>query len=229
MDKIPLSAYDFFGYLFAGVLLLAGTDYACDLHWVIGRQPDVTQSVVWLVIVYVLGQVNAHWAGWLLEGKFLRWLGRPEQTLFATTKCVIFKHYRAALPEQTRTLVLEKYERLSGTAGSDSALYLFCYHLVKEQCPQAAARLQTFLNLYGFSRNLSFATGLLAVIFFFCGFHAPRPFHWRIILACLVVSLTLFYRYLKFFRHFSVEVYASFLTGVKEQRESLQAQSNTFR
>lgn len=216
MDKVPFSAYDFFSYLFAGALLIAGVDYAFNLHWVLGRQLDVTQFALWLVIAFVIGQVNSHWASWLLEGKIVKLLGRPENLLFTDTPCRVFRHYRSPLPMLTASRVLDKYQLLSGATGEGRDVYLYCYHLVKEQCPQAYARLQTFINLYGFSRNLSFATGLITLALVVGRFDGPRPFLGRLIVISSVVSITLFYRYLKFYRHFTVEVFTSFLTSVKK-------------
>jgi hypothetical protein len=182
---------------------------------VLGRQLDAVQSTVWLVIAFVIGQVNSHWASWLLEGKIVKLLGRPEDLLLTHTPCRVFRHYRTPLPALTANSVMDKYQRLSGAAGGSRDVYLYCYHLVKEQCPQAYARLQTFINLYGFSRNLSFATGLITLALIVGRFNGPRPFLGRLIVISAIVAITLFYRYLKFYRHFTVEVFTSFLTNVK--------------
>lgn len=216
MEKVPFSAYDFFSYLFAGALLIAGVDYAFNLYWVLGRQLDVTQISVWLVIAFVIGWVNSHWASWLLEGKIVKLLGRPENLLFTDTLCRVFRHYRSPLLALTADRILDKYQLLSGATGEGRDAYLYCYHLVKRQCSQAYARLQTFINLYGFSRNLSFATGLISLALMVGRCNRPCPFLGRLIVTSAVVSIPLFYRYLKFYRHFTIEVFTSYLTSVKK-------------
>jgi hypothetical protein len=47
----------------------------------------------------------------------------------------------------------------------------------------------------------------------------------RIVLVVLVGTTTLFLRYLKFYRLYSVEVFSAFLVNVKDQPHSLEAQA----
>jgi hypothetical protein len=95
-------------------------------------------------------------------------------------------------------------------------MFLFCYHTVKEQCPQAYLRLQMFLNLYGFSRSMSFAAFGVAAMLAFAGALKGNAHLALLGGVTLVASVSLFARYLKFFRHYSVEVFTSFWTSVPE-------------
>lgn len=221
MDKIPFSIYDFFGYLFAGFLLLVGTDYAFTLRWIIGRNMEAGDAAFWVVASYVIGHVNAHWASWLLENKAVRKLGYPSANLFGEKVTRPFKHYRAPLPVVTATRIRDKYARMIVGAGEGEDMFLYCYHLVKEQCPQAVARLNIFLGLYGFCRNISFASAAISLMLGAAAIIHKRPDFVLPIIACVVVSFTLFFRYLKFYRLYSVELFTSFLTGIKE--ESIKA------
>jgi hypothetical protein len=79
-------------------------------------------------------------------------------------------------------------------------------------------RLNSFLNLYGFCRNLSLAL-ILAVPLLLYG--ALREFDYKTLqgingdrlawaAVALVASIGMFYRYLKFFRHYTVEVFMTY-------------------
>lgn len=68
-----------------------------------------------------------------------------------------------------------------------------------------------FLNLYGFSRNISMA-GLLAASVLIIGmisigFSVQKM--WWVIVA-IGVFIGMFYRYLKFFRHYTEEVFRAY-------------------
>ncbi len=220
MGSIPFTLYDFFAYLSAGALWLFGADYAFRLGWILGKEVRSAEAAFWLIAAYVIGHINAHWAAWLLEGQVVRRLGYPSRNLFEPAARRPFKHYRTPLPTETSGRILDKYQRLAGSRTPGEAMFLFCYHLVKERCPQAYTRLQTLINLYGFSRNVSFATLLIGAMLV-----AAALVRWQFHLvllagASLLASLSLFFRYLKFFRHYSVEVFTSFLNGVPDDGPS---------
>jgi len=218
MGSIPFSLYDFFGYLVAGVLYLVAADHLLGLAWLSTEKPPLQLQVFWLLLAYVIGHVNAHWASWLLEKHAARRLGPPSKTLFdRDTEYRFFKHYRSPLPEGTAEATLDKYSRMTGSRKPGEDMFLFCYHHVKEQCPQAVSRLNTFVSLYGFARNLSFATLILAASFAIAAARGLGTQGWTLAGLSLVAAVTFFYRYLKFYRLFSVEVFASFRTGVKPE------------
>jgi len=163
MDKIPFNIYDFFSYLFAGFWLLIGIDFVFNLHLLLGRELPPAHVAFWIIASYVVGHINSHWSAWLLEEKSLRLLGKPETLLFGEGGKRFFRHYRKSLPTRTAKLIEEKYTRMHGGGGTDLDRFIFCFNLVKEQCPQALIRLSQFLNLYGFTRNLCFATLLVTI------------------------------------------------------------------
>lgn len=219
MDKTPFSIYDFLGYLFAGFLLLVAVDFAFDQHWIVGQKMEPSHVAFWVVASYVAGHVNAQWASWLYESKLIKKIGYPSANLFAEAARRPFKHYRTPLPAQTAKSIREKFERMSTGLGEGEDMFLFSYHLVKEQCPQAMARLGTFLNIYGFARNLSFASILVALVLAAAAIAKNKPALWPLAGVSLVVAVTLFFRFLKYYRHYSIEVFTTFLTGIREGAE----------
>lgn len=63
---------------------------------------------------------------------------------------------------------------------------------------------------------MSFAALLVVGVLVVGAIVRNRPVMWLLAGAALVASVSLFYRYLKFFRHYSIEVFTSFLTSVPE-------------
>ncbi|MFH1349886.1 MAG: hypothetical protein ABII26_03025, partial [Pseudomonadota bacterium] len=84
-------------------------------------------------------------------------------------------------------------------------------------------RLNTFLNLYGFSRNISMsgllAASVLIIGMFSTGFSTQKM--WWIIVA-LGICIGMFYRYLKFFKHYTEEVFRAYAAMPEQgsERES---------
>jgi hypothetical protein len=131
----------------------------------------------------------------------------------------LFPDYCTPLPEAIQKLVLATVRQQFGEVPSARALFFLCFSTVKGDSA-TSPRLQTFLYLYGFCRNLS-AACLLA----FCllltnglvgaqlGLH-PREYALAWAAAALIGCVGLFYRYLKFFRLYTVEVFRSYPTVV---------------
>jgi hypothetical protein len=96
--------------------------------------------------------------------------------------------------------VLEKAKEKAGIGEPDRALFLHCHSLVKRE-QAVLERLNAFLNLYAFCRNVSMAS-LLSVPLLLVGGE------WWLALAA-AVALAMFHRYLKFFRHYTADVFVS--------------------
>jgi hypothetical protein len=73
-----------------------------------------------------------------------------------------------------------------------------------------AARLDIFVTNYGFARNTSFACLIAAVVLIVVGTHTQgwAAAWWAI--ASLTASVGLLYRYLKFYRQYTFEVFVSY-------------------
>jgi hypothetical protein len=218
VSAIPFTLYDFFAYLSTGALWLLGIDYAFAMGWILGKEVGTGQTVVWVIVAYVLGHVNSHWSAWLFENKFVEHgLGYPSVNLFARSAAGrraivrrLFAHYLTPFPRQTAEDILDAYERLSKHREPGNAMFNFCFSVVKTS-PVAYGRLQTFLATYGFARNMSFATLCVAGFFLAAWFVRGVP-HLRLLaLACVATAIVLFYRYLKFFRIYSLEIFTTLL------------------
>jgi len=217
VNKIPFSVYDFFGYLATGFLLLVAAAYATGRSAWLSEKPTLVMGFFWIIVAYVAGHIVAHIASaFLEEGVLRRGLGSPEGHLLAAKKtgwrARIFPGNFKPLPGATQKRVLAKAEQ-RGVAVSDRSFFFHCHPLVKRD-QATLERLNTFLNLYGFARNLCMALLLTVPLLLYravwgSGFGFQQgPLLWAIV--AFIAALGMFYRYLKFFRHYTMEVFTTY-------------------
>jgi hypothetical protein len=219
--KIPFSVYDFFGYLFSGFTVLAALDFATGGGWLFAESIPPGLAIVFMLGAYVVGHAVSHLASVLIEHGFVRRVLRsPEEHLLATSRSSsrwrwIFPGNFLPLPAETRTRVLAR-AAAAGAGSEPRALFFHCHACVKSD-EVTLARLNTFLNLYGFCRNLAMAVLLSGFVLMGSAFLratwflSPESRPLLLIGAlCLPMSYVLLLRYLKFFRHYTLEVFLSY-------------------
>jgi hypothetical protein len=217
MDKIPFSVYDFFGYLAAGFVLLAGSVAAFAGDDLLNHNPSVIVSILLVVVAYVAGQVIANVAGFLIESKLVAdGLGRPTKHLFGVggeKLSRLLPGYYRPLPATTQARVLERAQARAGITAADEGLFFHCHALVKKE-PVALERLNTFLNLYGFCRNVCLALAIVApalvlgIVLGTAETGKIGPGWWAA--GAAIGAVGMFYRYLKFFRQYGVELFTTY-------------------
>lgn len=216
MDKLPFSVYDFLSYLASGFLILAAFDFVQSQPTILRDDVGFFPGAFWILAAYVVGHLIASVASALYERLIVgRWLGRPSRHLLEDNRrgwrAFLLRAYLTPLPPRVVARVRERADRAGGHEGED--LFLLAFGEAKQH-PDLMARMQTFLNLYGFSRNMS-AAALIAVIvvgggaLVIPGVDAEQALGW--VAAGLVVSVGMFYRYLKFFRQYSFELFVSWV------------------
>jgi hypothetical protein len=219
LDKLPFSVYDFFGCLAAGFLLLVGlaAAFVGSNDW--QRTPATIVGLLLIVVAYSAGQIVANIAGYCIESKLVgRVLGRPSANLFSNARAPqiawLFPGYYTALPTVQQTRVLSK-ATAAGVDDGGEALFFHCWATVKGD-DAVLARLSTFLNLYGYCRNMCL-TLLLVGVALLIGTVPLSSAHTGSLVppgwcafACFAGAVGLFYRYLKFFRQYSLEVFTSY-------------------
>jgi hypothetical protein len=219
MDKIPFTVYDFFGYLSSGFVVLISILVAFVGYKPLLTAPSLLVSILLIVLSYIAGHVVANIAGDILESRIVRGrLGMPTEALMGSGKPsrvgkVVFRSYYSSLPASVITRVKQR-ARKNGVTDHGEALFLHCHAVLKSD-PTVQSRLSTFLNLYGFCRNMTIAL-VLAAIFLGIGILADTaetglgigPGWW--IAAALACSCGLFFRYLKFLRQYSVELLTTY-------------------
>ena len=213
MKDLPFSVYDFFAYLASGFVVLLIGGYAFDIEALPEKDASSVLLLAWVIAAYVTGHVVAHLSGSLIENSLVRGRLGTNATLFASAlgwRRRFFGGYLEALPTRVIEQVLAR-ACMSPGAG----LFFHCWAVAKRD-PVAFGRMNTFLNLYGFARNISMACalGVLALAVgalrpFLAG-GAPDTTKQWLIVPVAAIGLVMFYRYLKFFRLYAVELYVTY-------------------
>ncbi|MDP9469062.1 MAG: hypothetical protein M3Q71_00125 [Chloroflexota bacterium] len=217
MDRVPFSVYDIFGYLAAGFLFLVGVDYIMDTGWVIRNDLRLAPGILWTGAAFIIGQVLATPSSSLIEGWLLGCvLGRPSTNLFATGRpddwrvTVLPGYYRPLSPKTQERV--RRRTREAGVEDVGEDLFQLAFGAVKSQS-ETMARLETFVTRYGFCRNIAF-TALLGIplIPVLCAVSGNWDRLWTLLVA-VVVAIGMLYRYLKFHRQYSYEVFVTYGAG----------------
>jgi hypothetical protein len=166
---------------------------------------------VLVVFAYVCGHIVAHFSSFVFEHLFVgRFLKRPNAVLLGeppgwVALKWIFPNYFRALPEQTQERVREQAKD-RGAIATGEGLFLHAYPIVSS-IPSIQARLDDFRNQYGFARNMSlaFLTSCCAILIAHRFGHDTVRYRWAFLTG--LASAALFYRYLKFFRQYSYELF----------------------
>jgi hypothetical protein len=221
---IPFSPYDFFGYLANGFLILCAFEYAffgtslADRDWKIGP------ALFYAVLAYIIGQIVANMSSYWLEHVIVReWLKSPEETLFKEPKQKgdrrtwaerLFPIFYRPFPAKTQKRVLG-VAQMNGFDQPGRDLFLHAYTVVKQD-KVTLERLTAFLNQYGFARNISMGLIIAAILLLIGVLIDVRRWSdidnskvaW--VGAAVLGAVGMFYRYLKFFRHYTMEVFNSY-------------------
>lgn len=211
MDKIPFTDYDFWAYLSAGFFLLVVIDLIIG-SGLAGRESwTVIQGLVVVSGAYVVGQLVASGSSLTLErGLVGKVLGYPRDVIFGRATAwdwlkTILPSYFHPLPAETQKAAIDKG---AGTTGE--ALFWRAYEHARST-PAVMDRLTTFLNLYGFCRNIAFVAFVDAALLY--GWHCwgngpPSARYWAVAAVALGAGMVL--RYLKFFRLYAVEMFTAY-------------------
>ena len=215
MNRIPFDPYDFFGYIASGLLVVVGMELTLGFPHVLGRDLKVADGAMLLLAVYVGGQMMATPAKALLEdGLVDKILGRPSINLFRKKKPrmrgFLFPGFYKPFPEYIRKKILSKAES-EGIEGTGEALFLHVrYSPQTLKNEKLMAKLDSFINKYGFARNLAFTSLSLGVALLVRTKVLPSPDLMKYAIVALVAGALLFYRYLKFFRQYSYEIFNTY-------------------
>ncbi len=218
MDRFPFDPYDFFGYLASGLLIVVGMDLVLGFPNVLGRELKAFDTAVLIIAIYIAGQLVATPAKALLEDGIVdKILGRPNVNLFRAKKPrirgLLFPGFYKPLPSAIRVRVHANATQEGASASGESLFLHVRFHPQIRKDEQLMARLTGFLNKYGFARNLGFTCLVVGIALLAKQRIGPVPgtadiarYGWT----ALVVGILLFYRYLKFFRQYSYEMFNTY-------------------
>lgn len=222
MNQLPFTVYDFFGYLASGAVVLAGCTAAFIGYQPFEGSPGLLVGFILVITIYVIGHIVANLAGDLIERRLVRARLHPPTELLLGFQ-VAGKMEARLLPGYSTPLpagVKDQIKKLAQPRTGD-ALFFHC-HAVMKSDTAVQVRLETFLNLYGFCRNMtlallivapSLATGLILGT----ADTGPTvsPGWW--LLGSALGAIGMFYRYLKFYRQFAVELLTSYAERRRDQ------------
>ena len=110
----------------------------------------------------------------------------------------------AAMRERALNRAATHYNKAVGDLDGE-AVFQAAFHVARS-VPDTAARLNTFINLYGLGRNIAFV-GLIAVgLLSYRQFETPTTAGAWLIVAAVVLTLGMFGRFLKFYAAYSSDV-----------------------
>src|SRR5579872_1684691 len=161
LDKFPFSVYDFLAYISSGMVLLVTADYIWGLGLLSRKEASPIFSVVVALLAYVAGHVAAHFSTWFFEHLLVgRVLQRPSTLLLGGAPrwkplAWIFPHYHRAFPPNIQKRIREVASERHCMAEGEG-LFLHAYPIVTA-LDKNQARLDIFLNQYGFARNMAVA------------------------------------------------------------------------
>lgn len=214
-QKIPFTSYDFWAYLSAGFLLLFAFDQAANTQLLMRENWTVVQGIIAVSCAYVVGQLVASMSSWLFEKMLVgKLLGYPISVLFGQPKASkwirsLLPSYFKQLPVETQKAALEKGKK-TGVASPGEALFWPAYANARTTT-EVMNRLDNFMNLYGFCRNTALVALIDAAVFYGSYLQSSGP-HEHLLWAriALAIGLGMTLRYLKFLRHYAVEVLTSY-------------------
>lgn len=213
--KWPFSAYDLFAHLASGATILTAAAFSSGRD--IGEVDAVLQVGVFSIAAYTIGHIVAQLSSTLMEqGLIARLLGTPEERLMIPGGGLgarFFPGYFAPLPAETSEALRARLKSEGCPTTPGEAMFLHCWSIVRSNA-DVRQRLDSFLNLYGFSRNMAVAT-LLSVFIVSAGavFGDTSAGDATLVgLSLSCASIVLVYRYLKFFRLYTREVLVRYVT-----------------
>lgn len=212
MNRIPFSVYDFFAYLTSGSIVVAALDYLYGKQWLLEKDHTAIFSLFLIFWVYIAGHIVANFSAPIIEHFFVgHILLRPSETLMGKKRPIlpfIFRLYYTPLRKETRNRIsVQSKSRIF--EGSGEALFAHIFGILKHD-EVTLERLNSFRNQYGFSRNLAFAFFVIGVLFLFGPIDGRQIPSDILALGSFFCSITMLYRYLKFFRQYSYELFITY-------------------
>lgn len=219
--KVSFWAYDIFGYLLPGIILLLGL-FASNAWFHEHLYPYLksgyyTDFAILLVIAYTLGHVISGFSSLTLERLFLRHvLHYPTYQMFKdaddTSKFFkfLFPGYFRPYSSAFRIKMKQKFQRkFRVTPENEHDLFWLCWSSICANHHVAYRRATHFLELYGYSRNMSMVFLLLVPMSWLADWRdITNGYLWSF--SALATSWLLFVSYAKLMRRLNDEVYRAF-------------------
>lgn len=222
-DWFPLTSYDFYAHLTAGMVLLAAIDrvfmgsaLAHEQHW------TIVAGVFWAAAAYLVGQIVAIPSSAVLEHLLARrvlhapsavMLGtKPQRRAEKLLASAFGAREYAPLPTASQRSILAKVAKALNVvpAAIDAEAAFFCAFPHARSVADTATRLDTFINQYGMCRNVSFACLVAAGLLLPAAVRTGAASDVALAAGAGVLAVGLFARFIKFYATYSREVFRTF-------------------
>lgn len=218
----PFTDYEFYAYLTSGMLLIAAVDYTMTGGVLVNRTDwTVVDGVFWGAMAYLAGHILAIPSAVLLEHFLARTILRPPVTVLLELKprrwlermiAWVFgiREYRP-MPYAVRSAINSKICNLLGVsqlADPEEAFQVIFPHA--RSVSDCATRLDTFINQYGFARNVSFAAICAAILLWREMTITPTPQLQWLLLGAIALAVGFFLRFIKFYAAYAAEALRTF-------------------
>jgi hypothetical protein len=213
LKELPFDPYDFFGYIASGLVLVVLAQLTLGFPKVFGADLKPFDMAVTVLAVYIAGQIVAGPAKAFFEDIIVqKVLGSPTRNLLRPTRRhvlrIIFPGFYKPLPPKTRAKLAEK---ISAGDGDPEDVFLAIRYAPEVLASDSLiAKINIFRDQYGFARNVSFSLLFAAVCFAIFGHYRASPVLAHYSIAAFVAGTLLFYRYLKFYRQYSYELFNAY-------------------
>lgn len=215
MSKLQFSTYDFFGYLISGTLFLVYIDSLVGHNWLKGGDLTVAQSAFWTMVAYVFGHMLSSPAKVFIERLLARkMLGHPTAIILGIyengVKKLLFPGYFQRLPDFT----CDKIKTALPSHlinGPPEAIFFESYSISRTK-PVILERMNSFMNLYGFSRNISFSSLVVLLLSIISNIFGQKDINCYLQIVLGIIFITFFYRFLKFYHLYSRECLMGLIT-----------------
>lgn len=222
--------YDVFGYLLPGALLalVAAKTNSWVYEQVVGHWhiEDATIGIylidflVLIFFVYILGHIISGFSSLILERLLLRNTFKyPTYRMFKDGnypevpkwKDILFPGYFRAYSPTFQQSFYEKFDKKFESLNRDTHdLFWVSFSYISKNHPVAYKRATHFLELYGFSRNISMSFILIATLPLFPYWDESFINQWVLSGTSLLIAFIMFVNYTKLLRRLNDEVFRAF-------------------
>lgn len=218
-NYFPFTDYDFYAYLTSGTLMLAVIDFAFnDASFLTYENWNFAQIVAAVTAAYVTGHIIATFAPLFVETFATSKLISKPITLqlgYETPNFIerligllvgrYYGPFETSIQQQIIARAREKLELESKEKPSAEDVLQVGFRS-SFSSENTRFRIDSFLNQYGFCRNIAFVALLATLIFAGKSFCSDFPLGIQLVTGSFIVFIGMFVRFVKFLSSFQAEV-----------------------
>ena len=186
--------------------------------------------IIFIFFCYLLGHIISAISSLLLERLIVKKiLGYPSQNLISFKDKIkyplFFGSFRRSFKSQFIGHLKQMINDNFGYTANKEDYYWLCYSEIITKRPYLTARIHHFVNLYGFSRNITAALIIyLFIRFFILNLLLGSTmdfFSWITWTSLFICAFFMFWNYLKLFKRQAVDIYFLFLSTINTENKTI--------